>query len=722
MTEFPDTSAQSMTLHSTTWPELVKRLQHPHEFPSKDALPLLKLATFGNVRTPARYVDGKRKGNSLRHDPNVIDVTGIEGDYDGEQVALEEAVRRLEQAQICALVYTTARHRPEAPRWRVLAPLARTCEPGARASLVARLNGALGGILADESFTLSQAFYVGRVRGAPYQCAATYDDPEEGFCIDELNELDDIAIRKASATLPPTTAGPSQVSAVPLYAQAAAKVAELGRKLVEGDGRREMLKSYIASRSALGLGAYEVRALVQAFVAEYFDPADTIDAANVDDIVEHFARKDAAARAEVEATVGPLVASLGAAEVEQAQAVGGADDLARRILSAEQLSAPPDDFLPHVVDKWVPCDEVTLLAGHGGGGKSYIALSLAVHVALGRPFGDLPTQRTGVLFFSAEDGAPILRLRLARVCHALGVDLSELDGRLHLLDASDIDPALHREQRVTVGGRTMVMTETALLDTLAELVARLDVGLVVVDNASDVFDDDEIRRARVRTFIRSLRARIARPGRAVLLLSHVNKNRANQGRAAGSEDYSGSTAWHNSARSRLSLDAGADDRSVTVEHVKANLGARAHPVRLEWHDGVPQVAGTFENIGAQAAASIVRTAERERDAADKATLAGIIADFDRRGERVTTSVQGPATTYRLLRAQAEFPANTGPDRLARLLRELESEGTIFRRVVRTHDRKIREVFTRAPAEDCASAPIPTGGGGDDPFKDIEAAA
>lgn len=34
----------------------------------------------------------------------------------------------------------------------------------------------------------------------------------------------------------------------------------------------------------------------------------------------------------------------------------------------------PFEPLPHVVQHWLPCDEVTLLSGHGGSGKSFVAL------------------------------------------------------------------------------------------------------------------------------------------------------------------------------------------------------------------------------------------------------------------------------------------------------------------------------------------------------------
>src|SRR5271154_5426430 len=53
---------------------------------SKDYLPWLKLATFGDSRSD--------KG-SLRHDANVIWITGIEGDYDGEVLSFENATKAI---------------------------------------------------------------------------------------------------------------------------------------------------------------------------------------------------------------------------------------------------------------------------------------------------------------------------------------------------------------------------------------------------------------------------------------------------------------------------------------------------------------------------------------------------------------------------------------------------------------------------------------------------
>src|SRR5690606_20343416 len=117
------------------------------------------LAVYGNVKSP--------KG-VLRHDANVTTVTGVEVDYDGEQVPMDDAASRIAAAGIEALFYSSPSSRPEAPRWRALFPTAVEYPPEYRASLTETVHSILGGILAPESFTLSQAFYIGAVDGVPY--------------------------------------------------------------------------------------------------------------------------------------------------------------------------------------------------------------------------------------------------------------------------------------------------------------------------------------------------------------------------------------------------------------------------------------------------------------------------------------------------------------------------------------------------------------------------
>src|SRR5215472_5588743 len=127
---------------------------------SKTALPWAKLARLGPTRSPA---------GSFRYDANVVRLFGAEGDYDGDDVPIEDAASLIQAAGVEAILNetTTPGH------WRIWLPASQgyrgsTDELRAlRARWVARANGALGGILAPESFVLSQAFYFGGIEGQP---------------------------------------------------------------------------------------------------------------------------------------------------------------------------------------------------------------------------------------------------------------------------------------------------------------------------------------------------------------------------------------------------------------------------------------------------------------------------------------------------------------------------------------------------------------------------
>ena len=160
-----------------TWPALQDAILAA-KARSKSELPWLKLARFGDVESA--------KG-SLRHDGNVLAITGIEADYDGERMTPAEAVERLDKAGVKALVYTSPTHTEDAPRWRVLCPASAELPPQKREHLVGRLNGLFGGVFAAESFTLSQSYYFGRVGENPAHTAELVDGRPVDLC-DELDE------------------------------------------------------------------------------------------------------------------------------------------------------------------------------------------------------------------------------------------------------------------------------------------------------------------------------------------------------------------------------------------------------------------------------------------------------------------------------------------------------------------------------------------------------
>lgn len=282
-TMFRSAAAMQAQVMEQTPQELLEYIRSAGPFARKDLCPWVKLATFGNLRSSK---------NSLRNNANVMTITGVEGDYDAEVIQPEQAVEMLECAHVKAIIYTSPSHTDQKPRWRVLAPLSKEHSPSTRSALLARINGVLGGVLASESFTLSQSYYFGRVEGVDFKILATYDDLSEGWCVDELDELDNTAIRKQGAPHhadDPYDGEPKRDYSVSMFEDL---VTLLGRKLRTGDGRRDMLKSYISSRSNRGLLRDELIAMVEGVVGKYFDPNDGIDQANVIGIIDDFVQKD----------------------------------------------------------------------------------------------------------------------------------------------------------------------------------------------------------------------------------------------------------------------------------------------------------------------------------------------------------------------------------------------------------------------------------------------
>jgi archaellum biogenesis ATPase FlaH len=344
----------------------------------------------------------------------------------------------------------------------------------------------------------------------------------------------------------------------------------------------------------------------------------------------------------------------------------------------------PDSVHPHIIEKLIPQGEVTLLSGHGGSGKSYISLLMLVHVAMGLRFGKLEVQRTRCLFFSAEDDKAELLRRVAKICRILDVKQSDLMDWLFLVDASEIDPALYR---VDIKGNASPTTQ---LKSLAELVRHYDIGLTVIDNASDVFEGNEVVRAQVRGFIRTLRNELARPKRAVVLLAHVSKLAAQNRKYPSSsidEDYSGSTAWHNSVRSRMSLDTDNNDGSM-LKHLKANKGPKAAQMRLEWYDGTPVITeGTNVAPKALMAAALHKEREEVRKERDKVKLVELISGLDAQGTHVPVADKGRFSTFKTLSQAPDFPNDFTTDLVNSLVKELVKDGRLFIVERRTKGRK-----------------------------------
>jgi Primase C terminal 2 (PriCT-2) len=156
ITFFKDQFASTLRFADLTLPQLANGMAKGIR-PKKMQLPWLKLAVFGNKRTDK---------NCLRHNANVVEISGIEGEHDAGTMSFDAAVRAMRAANIRCLLYTSPSYEPVTKeKWRVLVPLSRNHPPDKHAGMVARVNGVLGGVFTQECFTLSQAYLFGRVAG-----------------------------------------------------------------------------------------------------------------------------------------------------------------------------------------------------------------------------------------------------------------------------------------------------------------------------------------------------------------------------------------------------------------------------------------------------------------------------------------------------------------------------------------------------------------------------
>jgi hypothetical protein len=218
--------------------ELAVRIQHSHAT-DKDYLPMLKLGGFG---------DQPSEAGCLRHDANLIRITGVEGDYDDEEISLDEAKQHAAKAELFVILYTSPSYTQECPRWRVLCPFSEDLPPDQRDRMMARLNGAFGGIFAPESWTLSQAYFYGRVNNPDHQCTVF-----EGLPIDLAEHLDVTAIgrpeEKARGEPPHPASKPQDITD--------ARVNGLLRKLLDNvSAAPEKEKHFTLWRNGKALGGY----------------------------------------------------------------------------------------------------------------------------------------------------------------------------------------------------------------------------------------------------------------------------------------------------------------------------------------------------------------------------------------------------------------------------------------------------------------------------------
>jgi|SRR5262245_19373879 len=546
----------------------------------KELLKWVKLADFGTH---------KSDGNSLRNNENVLAVWGCECDYDAGKISFDDAVAALRTAGVECLVCTTPSHKPEAPRWRVFAPCSRKLEPKHRYQLVARINGVLGGVVAPESFVLSQSYYLGHLaNGGEFRAEVI-----EGRHIDLCTELDAGAIGKP------------------------------GHKPGDGNGayhhadleenKRLLLSGMSLHPCAMSIaGTWAKRGDSRAACKEYIRVL--IDAANQ---TRYIGRWDQ----DIEKGIDWVYDS------EEAKSPKPTSPLVLDSIAWDDVPVPERKW---TVFNRVPERQVCILSGHGATGKSMLGLHLAAaHAApVVNEWLKALVEPGPSLFLDAEEDIEEIHRRLAAITDFFECSYEDL---IHggLAVKTLVDDAI-----MATVDKNGVVVPTVLYKQVLEYAGDLHTKQVIIANSANVFAGNENDRSQVQQFVGLLKRIAFASGGSVVLISHPSLTGLST-----NTGISGTTQWHNAVRSRMwlkNVDANGADKQETsdlrlLEFMKNQYGRIEETLTLRYRAGMFLPEPGMSNIEKAA-----------RDARSEEAFIALVRRFNAANRPVTDT---PAVNY-----------------------------------------------------------------------------
>ena len=692
-TVFQNVQAREKTEHAdAAWTDLVQMLADPPTYMAKNLCPLLSLCEYGDA------VGG---GGGLRHAANIKRVYGVELDYDGEVISLEEGHKRLQAAGLVALLYTSASYTDGAPRWRVLLPLSEPVAPADRAKFVARANRALGGIASRESFTLSQSYYFGKVRGARYIVLESH-----GRCVDQASDLEPLFF--VGENTDPSTGKDVRSNE------------ELVKCFERGEGRYEAMLKLSSRWAARGMGYDDIVVALNDLLGKGSLNGDGIDLrGRVESMAASAVRKFGGTMPEVrvgQAIPEPpkdlppfdLAAYESAPEAQGmervvefpvADAVQQAIDggiVAKRWQPIEASQIPPREWLYgfHYMRRMV-----SMTAGAGGGGKSSMTMVEAVSMAIGRDLlrgkWVLPTGALRVWVHNGEDPMDELQRRLVAICMEHEVDVQEVAQNLYLTSGRDTRIIVAEEIDGTV------MQVPAVREQIVKQMAEQRIDVMILDPFIATHAVNENNNPAMEKVMWEWRAVAEQANVAVEIVHHFRKGNGNE---ASSEDVRGASALLGACRSvriassmsqpeaeRYAIDVKERRRYFWLQNPKANM--RPPTDERLWRELVSVSLGNGNSIYNEGdKVGVVRdwippTADTQLSQGQKAVvLRDIEGAYNKDPLSTRSDVRSVQWVGRILAQHMELDMNDAGARgtVKRILEEWEKDGSITKVSVRDH--------------------------------------
>ena len=558
ITVFASAGATRKAEEQTTLSALADRIRAT-QAPTKSQLPWLKLARFGGTRTDK---------NSLRHDANVDAITGVEVDYDGGVVTLDEAEDLLLKSGVLTLLYTSPSHTADAPRWRVLCPTSVELPPARRTPLMGRLNGVLRGAASSESWTLSQSYFFGRVGNNPAHDVRLIP----GSPIDLLDELDRGWQGKAEtkAGADPRDAGLPPRSG-PIDEQA------LIQQIIAGDSYHAASVRLLGRWARDGVPMMEARSRLQAAMEAVPEPARDnrwqARYADIDRCLGDIYVKEADARDASIRVPGRPASSQQEHLVTTTTATLPAHTLGALL---DDTSPMPDDLIgPRLLTP----GGMLVLGGAPKVGKSDFLLNLLVHAAAGVPFLRFtPPRPLRIFYLQAEIQYDYLRERLQQL---------------------RIDPAIvarARDTLVVTPKLRMLLDETGVgyvIATIREVFPDAPPDVICIDPIRNLFDggpsgdgenDNNAMLFFLQSRVEALRDEVA-PEAGIILVHHTRKVTKLQVKEDPFLSLSGASALRGFYTTGMILFRPDEEQTARELHIELRNGPGLEATRVDKVDG-----------------------------------------------------------------------------------------------------------------------------------------
>ena len=302
----------------------------------------------------------------------------------------------------------------------------------------------------------------------------------------------------------------------------------------------------------------------------------------------------------------------------------------------------------------------------------------AAHVTGKDWLGSLP-EPGGAFYIGCEDDEKEMRIRLTAIADHYRTTFDELKANGFRFKSLSGEDAI-----LGAPDRSGIIRPTALYDQIYEQAGDLKPKHIGIDTSADVFAGSEIDRAQVRQFISLLKRLAIVSNGSVVLLSHPSLT----GISSGS-GISGSTAWHNSVRSRFymtapKIEAGEQPDTDLREIIfkKANYSRKGDSMVLRYQRGLflPE-AGT----------STIEKAAREA-AVDEAFIA-IVRRLEVAGNELSAAQTSPsyAAAIAVREPEAEKAKMRRPEFVAAITR-LQERGRIAVETLRPGTTRAKKVI------------------------------